>query len=275
MKKGMLKLEEVDCNNWEFEYPESTFHLDDRLYEGVDLMNSGGENEAEEIFRTIIKEFPEHIDAYHHLAMVMDSQGMKEESLRLWEKAVDVGMQCFPDDFTVGKDLLEWGWIENRPFLRASHGLGLAYLEKGEVEKAVSIFNDMLSFNPNDNQGIRALLVECNFALNKPEEVFKVCDKYPDDAMADTLYGRPLALFQLGKKDEAEKAMKNAIKYLPLVAKELTKKRHSQPKNMMEGYTISGGPDEAYDYWKRFGKYWKGAEGGIDFVNKYLSKHRK
>lgn len=275
MTKSTLKLEEVYPNEWVFKYPESTFQLDDKMYEGVDLMGEGEANKAVKIFRSVIKEFPEHIDAHHHLAMVLANLGRKEESLQLWEKAVDIGMQCFPENFTIGKALLEWGQIENRPFLRAYDGLGLAYLAKGEIEKARPIFDDLLALNPNDNQGIRALLVECNFALNNPEEVLNVCDKYPDDAMAETLYGRSLSLFQLGKKEEAEKTMREAIEYLPVVAKELMKKRHRKPQSMMEGYITSGGPDEAYDYWKSFGKYWDETEGAIDFLKKCHDKYGK
>ena len=157
----------------------------------------------------------------------------------------------------------------------AYDGLGLVYLEKKEVEKALSIFNNLLALNPNDNQGVRDLIVECNFALNRPEKVLRVCDKYPDDAMAHISYGRPLALFQLGKRDEAEKAMKNALKYLPLVAEELIKTKHKKPEGMMNGYITMGGPDEAYDYWKRVGKYWGDAEGAIDFVKECLRKDHK
>jgi tetratricopeptide (TPR) repeat protein len=248
-------------------------HLYDKLYEGIDLMHEGMLTEAEKIYRSIIEEFPEHIDAYHHLAILLSSQGRKEEAFQLWKKAVDIGMRCFPENFAVGKDLLEWVFLENRPFLRACHGLGLAYFERGEIEKALSIFNNILALNPNDNQGIRTLAVESNFALDRPEEVLRICSKYPDDAMAGILYGRPLALFQLGKKDKAEKAMREAIKYLPLVAEELVKTKHKKPKGMMNGYLTMGGPDEAFDYWKRVGKYWQKTEGAIDFVKMCLEKY--
>ena len=185
---------------------------------------------------------------YHHLAMILDSCGKKKEALQLRENAVDIGKRYFFEKFSIGRDHLDWGWLENRPFLRVCHGLGLAYLEKGEVNKALSIFNDLLALNPGDNQGIRALITECGFPLNSPEEVLNVCDKYPEEGLAEILYGRPLALFQLGKREEAEKAMKEAIRLLPLVAKELIKMRHRKPKSAMPGYIKWGGADEAYEY---------------------------
>lgn len=267
-----MRLRSVDDNRWEFEYPKSTLHLSGKLYEGIALKNEGRLAEAEKVYRSIIEEFPEHIDALHHLAMLLSLQGKEEEAFQLWKNAVDIGMRCFPKNFAMGKDLLEWGFLENRPFLRAYDGLGLAYLRRGDFEKALSIFNNIMALNPDDNQGIRALVIECNLALNRPEENLRICDKYPGDIMPDTLYGRSLALFQLGKKGEAEKAMKNAIKYLPLVAEELAKTKHKKPKSVMKGYLTMGGADEAYDYWQRVGKHWIKIEGAIDFVKKMLRK---
>ncbi len=272
MKKAGLKLEQMGANEWGFKYPSSKVYPR-KLYEGVDLMDEGRFREAERIFRSLIKKSPEHIDAYHNLALLLSYQGKDDEALKLWEKAVDIGMKAFPENFSIGRDHLEWGWLENRAFLRAYHALALTYLENGQIQKALSIFYNLIALNPNDNQGARYLSVECNFALNRPEEVLKVCDKYPEDAGSGILYGRSLALLQLSRKAEAEKAMKDAIKYLPLIAEELVKTRHRKPKNMMEGYITVGGPDEAYDYWKRFGKFWKKTDGAIDFVKNCLKKY--
>ena len=41
--------------------------------------------------------------------------------------------------------------------------------------------------------------------------------------MADVIYGRVLALYQMGLKEEAKTALCEAIEYLPLVAKEIIK----------------------------------------------------
>jgi len=270
----LLQIIEIDDDQWRFENPRSVDYLDDEFYDGVDLLEGGRGAEAKKVFRDIIERSPQHIDAYHHLAMACDTggKGKKKEALKLWEEAVDIGKKCFPVNFSIGKSLLEWGWIENRPFLRACHGLGLAYIERGEIEKSLSIFKELISLNPNDNQGIRGLVIETSFMLNKPGNALEVCELYPDDGMSDTLYGRPLALFQLGKEKDAEKAMRDAIKYLPLVAKELTKRNHRKPKGMEDGYVTAGGADEAFDFWQRFGQTWKETKGAIDLIEKCQSK---
>lgn len=206
--------------------------------------------------------------------MACESGGKGKEALKLWNEAVDIGKKCFPENFSIGTSRLEWNWLENRPFLRAYHGLGLAHYKRGETEKSLPIFKELISLNPNDNQGIRGLVIETSLALSKPEGVLEVCELYPDDGMSDTLYGRPLVLFQLGKEEEAGKAIREAITYLPLVAKELTKKNHRRPKGMMDEYVTAGGDDEAFEYWKTYGRFWKETEGAIDLVEMCLiGKH--
>lgn len=235
-------------------------------------MEGGREKGAEKIFRSVIRKFPQHIDALHHLAMILDSGGREEEAMELWEKAVSIGKDRFPEEFVRGKSLLEWGWMENRPFLRACHGLGLAYQKRGYILDAAAIFDEMLELNPNDNQGIRALAIECYFAQGDPQGVLKVCERFPDDGMGETMFGRSLAYFQLGNSEMAREAMMEAIEYHPNIAKELIKTRPRKPEAMMEGYIVAGGDDEAYEYWTSCGRYWKATEGALDFLKKCLRK---
>ena len=52
-----------------------------------------------------------------------------------------------------------WGFLETRPYMRARHGLALTLLKLGEEAVAMEHFRVMLKLNPNDNQGIRYLLL--------------------------------------------------------------------------------------------------------------------
>jgi hypothetical protein len=104
----------------------------------------------------------------------------------------------------------------------------------------------MKLLNPGDNQGVRALVIDCYFRLHDALAVMAVCDRYPEDLLEHVLYGRALALIQLGRGDEARKALHQAVSYLPLVAKELLKARHRKPKNLRADTVTHGGADQAY-----------------------------
>jgi hypothetical protein len=45
--------------------------------------------------------------------------------------------------------------IDNRPFLRCMHGLGLSLWRLGRFKEAGHVFDRMLWLNPSDNQGVR------------------------------------------------------------------------------------------------------------------------
>ncbi len=51
--------------------------------------------------------------------------------------------------------VLPWGLVDNRPFLRCLHGLGLTLWRLDLQSEAGAIFRRMLWLNPRDNQGVR------------------------------------------------------------------------------------------------------------------------
>ena len=60
--------------------------------------------------------------------------------------------------------------------------------------------------------------------------------------------------------------MKRAIKSLPLVAEELLKDRQKAVRSEIPGCITVGGADQAYEYWKSFGGFWKQTPGALDLL---------
>ena len=250
-----------------FEWGDERDELFQRFYDADELIDDGYAARAKSRFKKIIDEDPEFIDAYNSLGFLEMDAGKYKKALPLLQKGFDIGNKLLPHDFA-GKII--WSFLDNRPFLRSMHGLGVCHLKLGDIAKANNIFVQMLNYNPNDNQGIRALSIESNLALKRYSVVLSICDKYPDDTLVDTLFGRVLALYKLGKEQEAALALDEAIKCRPLVAKELIKKHHPPVYGDMPGWVTGGGADEAYDYWDRVGKYWIENPETLDFVRKRL-----
>ena len=123
-------------------------------------------------------------------------------------------------------------------------------MKRGQIDGALEVFEPRVALSPNDNLGARALVVGCHFELKEPEGVLSVCRQFPDDAMEQLVYGKALALFQLGKVKEAREALDIATKCYPLIAAELLKTKHKQPKGVDGQHITLGGPDQAYVYWQ-------------------------
>ena len=71
-------------------------------------------------------------------------------------------------DLSIGPDfqnVLRWGRVNNRPYLRALHGLALCLRRLNQCPEATTLFNHLLWLNPFDNQGIRFLLADIEAGL--------------------------------------------------------------------------------------------------------------
>ena len=266
----MLKLSRVAPHEWKFVYPDIYADLMDEFHRGCDLYEEGNLDEAEGIFRGVLTQMPDHLDAIHHLALILSDRNLLDRARDLWEQTVRIGRKAFPQDFEIEGDLLEWGWLENRPFLRGLQGLALARYEEGETEEALKLFQELLSLNPNDNQGVRAMAIEALFKLVRFEDALEIAEKYPKDIMPETLYGRALALFKLGQQREATVTLHEAIEYLPLVAKELLKTRHRLPRTARPDMVTVGGADEAYYYWEQSGRFWEEDAEALEWLREIM-----
>jgi tetratricopeptide (TPR) repeat protein len=76
-------------------------------------------------------------------------------ALGCYQTAVSVAELALPDPFG---GFLAWGHLDNRPFLRALHGMALALWQLDRFEEAEQALLNMLWLNPADNQGARELL---------------------------------------------------------------------------------------------------------------------
>jgi tetratricopeptide (TPR) repeat protein len=159
------------------------------------------------------------------------------------------------------------GVSANRPFLRTYHVLGLWHLEQENYREAADVFTRMLSLSPLDNMGVRYLLPACWFALNVPEKVVEHCQLHDDDINPDLEYSYALALVLQQKTGTAKDVLEQAVAPFPLVAKELLKKTHRRPASAFPGTISWGGADQAYEYWRQYGKYWVASEKAIQLLN--------
>ncbi len=254
-KQGQWMVKPVDDHEWMFVEPSELDEVYESFDWGCELLGRGAVAKAEKVFCDVVRKTPLHIDALHHLAIILDEKGEEKKALELWEKGVNIGRSALPKKFAAG-DRLEWGWHENRPFLRCLHGYGIALQATGETKKARTVFEELLSYNPDDNQGVRELLMEMYLEEQEYEKALFLCRSYSDDCSPGILYGHPLVLLKLGKQDQAKRKLLKAVKYSPKIAKELLKTSHKKLKSDMPGYITMDGWDEAYEYWRCFGRFW-------------------
>jgi len=202
-------------------------------------------------------------DAYNLLAEEMAES--LEEAIDLYRKGVEAGER------TLGKKAFKedvgyfWGLLETRPYMRARAGLAQSLWEAGQREEAVEHYWDLLRLNPNDNQGIRDLLMPCLIELGRDEDAEKLFKQYEEDGMAVWMYSRALLDFRkYGDSQIADKSFKAALDENEHVPSYLLG-RKKMPRTLPDYYGF-GDDNEAVFYAHGNKAAWKATSGALEWL---------
>ena len=194
------------------------------------------------------------------------------EALAYYRKGVEAGEQALgPKGFKQCAGHF-WGFLETRPYMRARAGLAAALDALGEVDAAISHYQDMLRLNPGDNQGIRYVLASCLMKRGDAEALKQLLERYDEDGSAPWLYTRALVAFQghaAGDK-HAEELAKRACRRNQHVPAVLVGAK--EPKPSTNGYVTMGGKDEAAHYVREWGFAWLTTPGAVDWLTKVAAE---
>lgn len=140
----------------------------DPILESSELKAAGRRGEAMILLQGLLAQDLRCLDAHAHLGNA-EFDHRPELALRHYRVGAEIGDQALGHHFS---GVLPWGLVDNRPYLRCLHGLGLCHWRLGRREQAAAVFSRMLWLNPSDNQGARFNL----------EQVEQGRDWEPDEA---------------------------------------------------------------------------------------------
>jgi tetratricopeptide (TPR) repeat protein len=207
-------------------------------------------------------------DAYNLLA---EEAGSVQEARDLYTKGVEAG------ELALGAEGFDeyaghfWGFLETRPYMRARAGLAIALMKLGEEDAAIGHFRAMLELNPNDNQGVRYLLLGCLLRRDDAAAVKKLLAAYEDEWSACWLYTRALVAFRDGHaaQQQAVQLVQDAWSANQHVPAILVGTK--PPVASDNGYITMGGADEATDYVRDCGPVWHQTPGAVAWLNKIVA----
>jgi tetratricopeptide (TPR) repeat protein len=202
-------------------------------------------------------------DAYNLLAE--ETATSLEECIDLYRKGVEAGERALgkrPFKEDVG---YFWGLVSTRPYMRSRAGLAQSVWEAGQREEAVAHYWDLLRLNPNDNQGIRDLLMPCLIELDRDKDAERLFRQFKDDGMAVWMYSRALLDFRrCGDSPTADKSIKAALdenKHVPSYLLGRTK----MPR-MLPDYYGFGDDNEAVLYARSNRAAWNASPGALEWL---------
>jgi len=261
---------------------ELNAYLDSQFKEGVfpDSLDIDPLDEAQSlIYEAWDTEGPERIklaeralelsencaDAYLILAKE-GSHRSEKKTLEYFEKAVDAGKRAVGSAMFKDAKGAFWGVMETRPFMRAKFELAKYLVELDQVEKAIQHFQEMLVLNPNDNQGVRYILLALLMEENKDQDAKKLLDQFHDDESTSFLYTRALILYRKeGKSKAAHKSIVLAFRENSYVVPYLRGKLKLPTTS--PDFISPGGKEEAQEYAIDFISTWRSTEGALEWIS--------
>ncbi len=195
---------------------------------------------------------PDCVDALVAKAQVTSRS--REELLAGLQKAVQAGERTLGPEYFKNNRGRFWGLLETRPYMRARAELAETLWFLGRRGEAIGHYEALLDLNPNDNQGIRDILLGCYFEVDDLEGVRKLLKQYQGDSSAIFRWSGVLERFLSGDFEEAAKERKEAQGANPYVEAYLTGRKWV-PLHVPDYYS-PGKESEAIHCVSSFGKAW-------------------
>ena len=190
-------------------------------------------------------------------------------ALEYYLKGVEAGVRALGKRFFKENKGHFWGILETRPYMRAREGLANTLWELGRPEEALEHFQEMLSLNPGDNQGIRYSMLNLLMDMGRDADAEKLIRQYEGDGFATWLYSRALLLYRKsGPTNQANAALEAALTQNTYVPAYLTARKRI-PLNLPE-YIGYGDENEAVSYASLYLSHWRRSPGAIEWLQSHL-----
>jgi len=199
-------------------------------------------------------------DAYNLLAE--ESKSM-EERQGLYEKGVRAGRMALGDLFFKENTGYFWGIIETRPYMRALAGFSECLWKTGRRQEAIENYQDMMRLNPNDNQGIRYILINCLLTEGMEEPAASLLSEY-NEPSCFMLYSKALLLFRKSGGTTTDDCLEQAIESNSNAPLYLLNQKHIPW--LLPGSYSWGSEEEAVIYADMACEAWENTPGALAWL---------
>jgi len=149
-------------------------------------------------------------DAYVLLA---ERTSDTDEAFDLYSQAMAAGERALGPGVFSEETGHFWGVVSTRPYMRARLGVAGMLQSRGRHDEAIGHYRELLRLNPNDNQGVREVLLPLLLELGRDAEAGELLSQYEDDGTALWTYARALWAFRVeGNSPSARKRLAEAVR---------------------------------------------------------------
>lgn len=267
-----LQFEVFDAESGAFAYPDDCY--DGLLAEFDGLLDAHATGELNDTrylaaLNRLLVEAPDFVDVHAHIASHWHRHGKPKKALDAALLGLSVSNRHIPEGFS-GR--IEWGHLDNRPYLRAMHIALLSYMRLRRHKDAVTIIELMMARNPADNQGVRFLLGSEALRAGDFDHARSV---FEAEASGYPPYYYELALTHILCNEwvQAATALRRGFASNPYIAEVLGGNASPAPLAIWHGTSMAE-PEIARDYIRMYGMFWHQEPDSFDFT-RWLLNHPK
>lgn len=204
---------------------------------------------------------PNCVDAY--LVLANDASKSRGDVLQFLKSAVEAGERVLGENLAQDQGHF-WHLPETRPYMRARYSYAETLWELGKRDEAIEHFLAVLELNPDDNQGVRYMLVSHHIEMGDVNEAAALLDRFEDHSALWLFSQALIAYIQHGDCTSSRGIKKKAIAANTHVIGFLTSQQHL-PSELPDYYGL-GDESEAVVYAWYNRKLWRQVEGAMDWL---------
>jgi tetratricopeptide (TPR) repeat protein len=254
-------------------------HAQDMCYDAMDLPS--GSTEKLKLILRALKIFPLSVEAWgmigHFYDFEIDPKKSKAkecamEALKMYQHAIASARKLNPSWTENRSQTLEWGEVSHRPYLRSIFGYACALHGVGRNTEAIEQSENLLRWNPNDNQGVRKIV--CNWYLqeNNIEDCLHLLRDHDTGHDSYLAYTDVLVQFLRWKRGKrchdqenhsVQKALYKAIGANPYIPDMLLAEYYEEK---IHDYLSPGETSEAESYANKAREVWRAHPDSLDWL---------
>ena len=202
--------------------------LEQQFQSGVSHHQAGRLAEAEQIYRQVLAQQPEHAVALHLLGVVLRNKGRLDEAIASYQRAIRLQPEYAEAHYNLGNALVEKRQLDEAivsyqravqlqpDHARAHYNLGNARLETGRHDQAIAAYQSAIRCQPEyaDAHYNLGIARQANGQPNEAITAYRQAIRFkPDYVAAHTNLGN--ALKDIGQLDEAIATYRRAMALNP------------------------------------------------------------
>lgn len=236
---------------------------DDLVYQALD----SDPKQGLVLVKEALKYNPDNVRALNYLG---EQEKNVTKAIEIFKNAMEKGARQLGESFFAENKGHFWGMHETRPYMTAKFNYANRLSATGKANESIKEYNEILSLNPNDNQGVRYILAG-DLLYHKKYKAFLDLYKKFDEASASWLFNYSLYLFATeGPSAKANKALNEANKQNTHIIPYMI--RQKIIKAEPDGYYSPGDEREAAMYLMDNFKTWIECKGTLDWLVSFIRK---